>query len=199
MTDPIRDCTCGAATASVREIWRGNGTRPAGYVVNAGRIEHGPRCAVVAVETLPALTLHAPWAYAVTDLGKRVENRTWRPPARLIGQRLAIHAGMANAWPAWLAVDRAFCFATSDDLAIARDEATRGAVVAVVTVAGWADSRDGSAYEAARSPWWIGPIGWLLTDVVTLPDPVPAKGRQGLWRLDAATDAAVREQLGRST
>ncbi|MCB9603308.1 MAG: hypothetical protein H6722_27065 [Sandaracinus sp.] len=35
-----------------------------------------------------ALTLHAAWAYAVRSLGKRIENRTWTPPAALIGERL---------------------------------------------------------------------------------------------------------------
>ena len=40
-----------------------------------------------------ALTIHQPWASAIVLGPKRVENRTWRPPATLVGQRLAVHAG----------------------------------------------------------------------------------------------------------
>ena len=45
---------------------------------------------------MKALTLTPEWAWAVTALDKRVENRTWRPPERMIGQRIAIHAGKAR-------------------------------------------------------------------------------------------------------
>lgn len=42
--ETIQECTCGAATASIREVVRGDGTRPEGYIVRAGRMMHGPRC-----------------------------------------------------------------------------------------------------------------------------------------------------------
>lgn len=42
-----------------------------------------------------ALTIIQPWAWAVAHAGKDVENRTWAPPAALIGQDIAIHAGKA--------------------------------------------------------------------------------------------------------
>ena len=47
---------------------------------------------------MKALTLHAPWAWAICFLGKRVENRTWAPPSGMIGKRFAIHAGSAKLW-----------------------------------------------------------------------------------------------------
>ena len=42
---------------------------------------------------MKAITLWPEWCFAITKLDKRVENRTWKPPAALIGQRIAIHAG----------------------------------------------------------------------------------------------------------
>ena len=42
---------------------------------------------------MQAITLKHPWAFAIARLGKRVENRTWKPPNRLLGQRIAIHGG----------------------------------------------------------------------------------------------------------
>ena len=42
---------------------------------------------------LQALTLWRPWAGLVAAKVKPIENRDWPPPDRLIGKRLAIHAG----------------------------------------------------------------------------------------------------------
>ena len=42
---------------------------------------------------MKAITLYPEWAWAICRLGKQVENRTWRPPANLLGERIAIHAG----------------------------------------------------------------------------------------------------------
>ena len=39
-----------------------------------------------------ALTLWQPWAHAVAHLGKRIENRPWKPWPAVIGTRVAIHA-----------------------------------------------------------------------------------------------------------
>lgn len=38
-----------------------------------------------------ALTLWRPWAWAIIHGPKRVENRTWKPPASFIGKRIGIH------------------------------------------------------------------------------------------------------------
>ncbi len=39
-------------------------------------------------------------------------------------------------------------------------------------------------------------FGWLLDDIRSLSEPVPAKGRQGLWRPDDDLVGQVNEQLG---
>jgi len=48
---------------------------------------------VATADDLIALTLWRPWAWSVAAGLKRIENRGWKPPASLIGKRLAIHAG----------------------------------------------------------------------------------------------------------
>lgn len=88
-----------------------------------------------------------------------------------------------------------------------------GAVVAVATITGQrqADSKGFSHYEEnptlshvsewlpmARSTWEINKPymwHWELADVRPLPEPVPAKGRQGLWIPDAELVEAVEVQL----
>jgi len=42
---------------------------------------------------MKAITLHQPWATLIALNVKRIETRSWRAPASLIGQRIAIHAG----------------------------------------------------------------------------------------------------------
>lgn len=42
---------------------------------------------------MKALTLHQPWATLIALGVKSIETRSWRAPASLIGQRIAIHAG----------------------------------------------------------------------------------------------------------
>jgi hypothetical protein len=43
--------------------------------------------------------------------------------------------------------------------------------------------------------WFFGPIGYVLRDVTALPSPVPCRGWQGFWTLDADTERRVMEQL----
>lgn len=139
-----------------------------------------------------AITLKHPWPWAVCRLGKRIENRTWKPSMK-VGTWLAIHGGRVPT--------------SRDDLADVADEAKalirvfgvpRGAVdvtladvvahagiVAVCRFGGWVDR--------SKDPWFEGPVGWVLEDVVVLPAPVPCKGAQGLWEVSGDTLAAVRE------
>lgn len=42
------------------------------------------------------LTLHQPWATLIADGRKRYETRGWKPPADVMGERIAIHAGASK-------------------------------------------------------------------------------------------------------
>ena len=47
----------------------------------------------ISIDPVYAITLHQPWA-SLIGLGlKTVETRSWPAPARLVGQRIAVHAG----------------------------------------------------------------------------------------------------------
>jgi hypothetical protein len=83
----------------------------------------------------------------------------------------------------------------------------RGAVVAVATITGsheqYACERSLDAgHPLCASPWaeydenHERPVHhWTLADVTPLADPVPAKGRQGLWIPDDETTGKVETQL----
>lgn len=168
---------------------------------------------------MKALTLWQPWSWAIAHAGKRVENRTWAPPASVIGQRVAMHAGLRLDKSAV----KALCFESKTanahglDMLAQAGGLARGAVESVATLLGYV-MRDGEAvwrkadgslveddcdkhlrfHDARRSKWWIGPIGWVLADVTPLPKPVPCKGAQGLWTLPEDVESAVLAQLTRA-
>ena len=134
-----------------------------------------------------ALTIHQPWAWAIQELDKRFENRTWAPPAYLVGKSFAIHASKT------LEDDTLEGFQKSG-FQVPADLPT-GAVVAVAHLRGWTDYAPPANHTQHR--WWIGPIGWILEDVLPLPTPVPCRGYQKVWRLSGETLAGVHEQLGK--
>ena len=139
------------------------------------------RCALaLALARMPthALTLWPEWAYAIAHLGKDVENRSWRPPAWLIGRRLAIHAGAdLGGRPgrmARLEAQANLLCALGREPPVGVQIATRR-IVAVVTV--------GEPTRDSQSPWAVpGEWHWPLTEVVRVDVPV-LRGAQGLWRL----------------
>lgn len=134
-----------------------------------GRVwgEKAKRSSAEARRIRKAITLHQPWAWAIAHAGKDIENRIWKPPASVIGCRIAIHAGKV--------LDRDGLDALRDrGIEPTSNELIRGAIVAVCTVTGYVEESD--------SPWFTGPIGWTLEDIVAI-DPVPCRGFQGLWNL----------------
>ena len=163
---------------------------------------------------LLALTVLQPFASAIARFGKNVENRTWLPGARLpVGGWLAIHAGLRDypgaytvdfrAWLAFVAGPNLPAEAVSvaeskvsagtwrERVVLAAYLAAlpHGAIVAVARVAAFSD-------PAARASPWAVPEQepWRFDRVFALPDPVPCKGAQGLWRVPDDVAARVRAQ-----
>lgn len=130
---------------------------------------------------MKAITLWQPWAWAICYAGKRIENRTWPPPKALLGKQVAIHAGKH--------LDEAIASnmaETFPGLWPGRANLKRGAVVAVAKLMG--------ATTASKDPWFFGPVGWQLSDVVVLAQPVVCRGFQGLWDLPPQVARDVEAQ-----
>jgi hypothetical protein len=148
-----------------------------------------------------AITLIQPWAHAVSDLGKPIENRDKRPPEKLIGKRIAIHAGMKP-------VDRDACCAIEGDPWISSliDETkvqVRGAVVCTTLLVGWVAKINGEhvgtirGAEADRlmlSAWWRGPVGYVLRETRPLAVPVPCRGFLYFWPIPEDVRAEIARQ-----
>lgn len=128
------------------------------------------------------LTVWQPWASAIAEHGKPVENRTWRPPESVLGERIAIHAGKRfdEVGARWIVDSGLVPGMTIGQLFTL----PRGVVVCPAIVAG--------ASTWNRSPWFTGPWGWELIEVRRLVEPVRCAGAQGLWRLDEDLERLVR-------
>lgn len=156
------------------------------------------------VLNIRGLTLIQPWCTAIVAGGKRVENRTWRPPpslGRLGGGELwlALHAG--NAWDASGALE--FIRTLWAEAPTSRNDYPAGAILGVARVARavrLANCPDVKAGKLARhgatepaplsvpdedlGPWAFGPWCWMLEDVRPLLEPVKVRGAMGLWGID---------------
>lgn len=115
-----------------------------------------------------ALTIRPPWAQAIVRGPKRIENRTWKPSAKLYGQRIAIHCG--RRYDAEGAEEMSALWWPPGVKAVANE---LGCLIGSVRLAGVVTDTD--------DPWFSGPFGWVMFDVRRLVVPVRCVGRQGLW------------------
>ena len=135
---------------------------------------------------MKALTVKQPWAAAIVNWGKDVENRS-RPTAHR-GQ-LYIHAGKA-----WDKEAPEPIFKLTGLLPIASLD--HGMVIGTVDVVdchhaddcwnGWED-KDGQDHEERCSEWAMADHWhWVLANPRPLACPFPEKGKLGLWNLGSA-------------
>ncbi len=144
-----------------------------------------------------ALTVQQPWAWAIVHGGKTVENRT----RNLVGSYrglVAVHAGLREDLSAlddpvlWRAL---FPHGELRPLADPKPLDTLGAVLGVVDLVSVHHETDHGP-SAPCSPW--GQRGtWHLqmANPRPLADPIPAKGRLGLWTPDSVLLDRIREQV----
>ena len=144
-----------------------------------------------------AITLHQPWASLIALGLKTVETRSWSAPARLVGQRIAVHAGKRLVRQPGDAIERELRARWEDDwrVIIPTDVVAATAVLAgmarvesVDPMTGHAVHDPGTEVGCAAGkgrtpvdPWGDFSCGrwlWFLDDVEALPEPVPAVGHQ---------------------
>lgn len=115
---------------------------------------------------MKALSIKQPWVYAITDLGKKIENRTWFAPSTIINKTIAIHASKKPDRSGFSAIFDICGTQIEEDLVY-------GAIVATARVI--------DVTQFSSDPWFFGPVGWVLSDVQKLLKPIPCRGQLGLW------------------
>jgi hypothetical protein len=117
-----------------------------------------------------ALSLKQHWLYAITDIDKRIENRSWPPPAHIIGKRIALHASKTIDINSKAEIYRISGITVPD-------HTPRGVIVATAVIRGYVESGGSS------DKWFFGDYGWILNDVAKLDKPIPCKGMLSLWHV----------------
>lgn len=143
---------------------------------------------------LPALSIRQPWAAMIVHCGKQFENRTW--PTRFRGPFL-IHAAKGMTDDEYRSAIRfahetcgigieqlrKHCGPSNEDLA-----GVRGGIVGYANMADCVSAeRHASLKPHHRSPWFMGPYGFYLTDVQELPF-LPVTGRLGFFEVEVPDD-----------
>lgn len=148
---------------------------------------------------IKGLSLTRPWPFAILHLGKRVENRSWKPPKWILGNYVALHA--AQSW-------------SNDDLDFiqqighlrgvevpSKSWHSHSVIVGVAKVDSFVE--EGDLFDPAALPedqekWFFGPYGWLLTNVVEFENPVPCTGALGLWEVKPEILKKVRSEYAKA-
>ncbi len=164
---------------------------------------------------MKAITVYPEWAWAKVRLDKRVENRTWKPSPEMIGQYVAIHAGMAigghkldqgvmnlvekakeAGWivSLWNLGKKHYRISFSRPGEMGKKEVTIpddlsiGAVVAIAKL--------GDVTMGGEERWSVEEqYQWHWDDVIQLPEPILCKGRLRLWKVPVSIEAEILKQV----
>lgn len=142
-----------------------------------------------------ALTLSPPWPWAITDLDKRVENRS-RANSKEGPGGLWIHAGKEEDKAGTALLYEILSKEEADklDKAIESGKIARGAVVAYCHM----DPCRPVQQIRPADRWTAGPHCYPLSSVEKLAEPVPVAGKQGFFVLSDEIVAKCAAQLARN-
>jgi hypothetical protein len=150
-----------------------------------------------------AITLWQPWASLVAIEAKKIETRSWHTNYR---GWLAIHAALHPPYIATMvcpqAYDRIWEVLSGEN----RFQLPLGKVVAVASLSDCVrtDHLTGPFTNTQTVPagsdeylfgnYEPGRYGWVLDRIIRLPEPIPAKGAQGIWNWEPP--AGLLDSLG---
>ena len=128
-----------------------------------------------------AISIRQPWAWAIINAGKDIENRSW--PTKFRGP-VCIHASKGMTGREWDDamdfIDRTFPVPIASEIgrrtsAFRSNEAKRGGIIGTAEIVDCVDASD--------SPWFFGRYGFVLRNVKPASF-IPVKGLLGFfdWR-----------------
>lgn len=138
---------------------------------------------------LKAITVRQPWANAIIQGWKSIENRSW--PTKVRGT-IAIHAAQKSEDKEFFEFVRGRGL---EDQVLLDDVSAKGlprsAVIGLVDIA--------DCVTSSASPWFEGPFGFILTNPRPL-RPIACRGALQIFDLDPLVTEEIERQLeGRAT
>jgi hypothetical protein len=142
---------------------------------------------------VPAISLWQPWASLIFTGDKLHETRAYPPPAKHLGQRVAIHAAKRLVHGTDLTVGLSLLLERNWGANSGwRDQLPRGVLLgtAVLVEAIRTDHRQPGPVDLVAGDWSRGRWAWQLGDVQPLAQPVRWTGKQGWFYVPEAVLAA---------
>ena len=139
---------------------------------------------------MKAISLHQPWASAVAFGIKRWETRSWYPND--LPGRIAIHASakrsraqLTHFMLCWGNAEIRAAFAKNGFDLSDWDRLPFGSIIATCTVETIASTEliQPSATQSLLGDYSDGRFAWRLENISRLHEPIPCKGRLGLWTI----------------
>jgi hypothetical protein len=133
---------------------------------------------------MKALSVRAPWWWAILHLGKDIENRDWYTSFRgtiwLHAGKWFSEEGVQDEWfwsvmPMWLQANPTVSPAAKPSLELEAIRRGCGCIVGKIDIV---DCRMNSS-----SPWFRGKWGFTLANPVALATPIPFKGALGFFEV----------------
>lgn len=136
---------------------------------------------------MKAITIWQPWAGALAAGIKENETRGWATKYR---GPIAIHAAGRDVFDGLKLIPVPIALKIKEALRCEWDEIPRGAIIATGELVDCVEiTREFTATlspdELALGNYKMCRYAWKLANVKKLPDPIPVKGRQGLWNWKA--------------
>lgn len=153
---------------------------------------------------MKALTLTQPWAGLVASGIKLIENRNRRPPSKLLGERIAIHASREcrrEIWPRIIEIDPSTALDYPGPMGprarLHQLAEITSAVIGIATLVTYVTRADQIAKytDPDQRRWYFGLVGYVFDDTRILASPVPCRGALGFWTLPTDVESRVQEQL----
>lgn len=125
-----------------------------------------------------ALSVRAPWWWAILHLGKDIENRDWRTNHR---GRILLHAGK---W--WddehvdydlMDMQDGILDGKEVKCDLEKMRAGCGCIVGAVEIV--------DCVSSSKSPWFFGRYGFVLKNPEVFEQPIPFRGALGFFKVDA--------------
>lgn len=140
------------------------------------------------IREMRALSIRQPWAHSILHFGKNIENR---PKITHYRGTIAIHASQGMYEDDFDYVRREMgCRRLPDSSEIAA-----GAVVGFADIVDVVTQR---TVTARMEKWFVGKYGYVLSNVITLKNPIEVTGALGFWRLKGKKLEACLDQLSAS-
>ncbi len=133
---------------------------------------------------MKAITLRQPWAWAIINAGKDIENRDWKTHFR---GRVAIHAAVGMTRGEY---DRTCDYIRGVNREIripAYEDLERGAIIGTAEII--------DCVQESDSPWFMGEYGFVLARPRRLPEPIPCKGMLSFWAVPQNIEARIKKAI----